>query len=93
MTIKREFWDKYGYNHFPTAQDALNAAVLLAGKKVLMFNGDHFSIYRFGDFPSDYKADDTQYNVFKTASVRKGWKIVALVIGKQLIPIYEPNAK
>lgn len=94
MATKREFWEKYGYNSFSTAQDALNTAGLLAGTKIIMFNGTNFALYKLGpDFKPDYKADDTQYDVFKTAPIREGWKIVAIVPGKKFITIYNPNAK
>ncbi|MEO6908788.1 MAG: hypothetical protein ABI210_12955, partial [Abditibacteriaceae bacterium] len=94
MAMKREFWERYGYNHFSTAQDALNTAGLLAGTKIIIFNGTDFALYRLGpDFKQDYKADDSQYDVFKTATLRKDWKIVAIVPGRKFIAIYDPNAK
>ncbi len=94
MAQKREFWERYGYNRFSTAQDALNTAALLAGTKIIIFNGTNFSLYRLGaGFKQDYKADETQYDVFKTTPVRKDWKIVAIVYGKKFIRIYEPEAR
>lgn len=93
MATKRDFWERYGYNRFSTAQDALNAAGLMAGIKVIIFNGTNFSLYRLGDFKPDYKLGDTQFDVFKSTPIREGWKIVAIVRGKDLIRIYEPNAK
>ena len=92
MAMKTEFWEKYGYNRFSTAQDALNTASLMAGTKVIIFNGSDFALYRLGNFDLDYKADDTQFDVFKTTPIRKDWKIVAIVRGKQFVKIYDPNS-
>lgn len=81
---QRAFWEKYAYNRFATAQDALNASVQLAGTKVLVYNGTNFSIYRVNDLNYDYNASDTKLvDVFKTTPIRKGWKIVALVRGSK----------
>ena len=91
---KREFWEKYGYNRFATAQDALNVAVSLAGTKVLIYNGTNFSLYRVNDLNYDYGASEAKLvEAFKTSPIRKGWKIVALVRGSKFIQIYNPNVK
>ncbi len=96
---KREFWEKYGYNRFATAQDALNVAAVFAGTKVLIYNGTNFSLYRINDLNYDFNASDAKLveaklvEAFKTTPIRKGWKIVALVRGSEFIQIYNPNVK
>ncbi|HEY0076252.1 MAG TPA: hypothetical protein VGB77_19290 [Abditibacteriaceae bacterium] len=90
---QRAFWERFGYNRFSTAQDALNSAVLLAGTKALIYNGTNFSIYRLGNFKSDYQAGDDQFDVFKTTPMPEGWKIVAIVSGAKFIKIYDPNVR
>jgi len=91
---QRAFWEKYGYNRFSTAQDALNVAVCLTGIKVLIHNGTNFSLYRVNDLNYDYgESDDKLVEVLKTTPIRKGWKIAAIVVGKKLIKVNDPNAK
>ena len=91
-TFSREFWNRYAYNRYASAQDAGDAAREVFGTKAIIFNGTNFSIYRL-NFDADYKLDDTQYDVYKTTPIRKGWKIVGLVLVKKYIQIYEPKAK
>ena len=92
---KRAFWEKFGYNRFATAQGAVDASTLLAGTKVIIHNGTSFSIYRLGSFKFDNNPSNskTQFDVFKTTPIRKGLKIVAIVYGRELIKIYDPNVK
>ena len=92
---RRAFWERYAYNSFATAQNAVDASSLLAGTKVIIHNGTSFSIYRLGSFKFDDNPSNskTQFDVFKTTPIRKGWKIVAMVAGKELIKIYDPNVK
>lgn len=92
---RRAFWEKYGYNSFATAQNAVDASSLLAGTKVIIHNGTNFSIYRLGSFKFDDNPSNskTQFDVFKTTPIRKGLKIVAMVYGREIIKIYDPNVK
>ncbi len=85
--------EKYGYNRYSTVQDAGDVATIVPGTKVIVFNGTNFSLYRLGDFKSDYKAGDEKFDVFKTTPMRKGWILVAIVAGSKFIKIYEPKAK
>ncbi len=85
--------EKYGYNRYSTLQDAGDVATIVPGTKIIVFNGNSFSLYRLGDFKSDYKGGDEQFDVFKTTPMRKGWIVVAIVAGSKFIPIYQPKAK
>ena len=89
----RGFWGKFGYNRFSTLQDALNVAGIFAGTKVIIHNGTNFSIYPLGDFQTNSLKSDAQFDVFKTTPIRKGWKIMAIVVGKKLIKVNDPNVK
>ena len=78
------FVARYGYNRYGSAQDAVNAARLSGGaEKVVIFDGTKAVVYRIGDFKIDQTksgaAFEAQFDVFKTAKIRKGWTILAVV--------------
>ena len=78
------FVARYGYNRYGSAQDAVNAARLSGGYgKVVIFDGTKAVVYRLGDFKIDRTksgaAFEAQFDVFKTAKIRKGWTILAVV--------------
>ena len=93
LGVNKDFWEKYGYNRFSVAQRALDISVRIPGTKVIVYNGSNYAIYRINYFP-DYEASDAAYDVFKTAPIRKGWKIIAVLKGSdKLIVINDPNVK
>jgi hypothetical protein len=78
------FVARYGYNRYGSAQDAVNAARLSGGYgNVVIFDGTKAVVYRLGDFKIDRTksgaAFEAQFDVFKTAKIRKGWTILAVV--------------
>lgn len=81
------FVERYGYNRYGSAQDAVNAARLNGtDSDIVIFDGTKISIYRTGNFKIDYSqsgaALDAQFDVFKTAKLRKGLTILAVVVGR-----------
>ena len=81
------FATRYGYNRYGSASDAVNAARLYgSGDKLVIFDGAKAMVYRLGDFKVDYSksgaAFEAQFGVFKTAKLRKGLTILAVVIGR-----------
>jgi hypothetical protein len=81
------FIERYGYNRYGSAQDAINAARLNGtDSDVAIFDGTKISLYRLGAFKIDYSksgaAFDAQFDVFKSAKLRKGLTIVAVVVGR-----------
>ena len=92
------FLNKYGYNRFFDAQTAVNGALLQKTKnKLLIYDGTKISLYKFGNFSPDYNKKgaefDAQFDIFKKAKVRKGWTIIAVVLGQdRAIKINDPVA-
>lgn len=92
------FVERYGYNRYGNAQDAVNAARLYGSDAdIVIFDGSRISLYRLGDFKIDYAksgaAFDAQFDVFKTAKLRKGLTILAVVVGRdKAIKINVPAA-
>jgi hypothetical protein len=90
------FAARYGHNRYSNAQDAVNVARLSSsGNKVVIFDGIHSVVYRMGDFTVNNgltgTAFDRQFDVFKTAKMRKDFKILAVVIGRdKVVKINEP---
>ncbi len=89
---KRQDLEKYGYNRFANAQDAVGVATIIPGTKAIIFNGTNFSLYRIDAFKFDYKAGDARFDVLKTTPMPKGWIIVAVVVGTKIIRIYDPKS-
>lgn len=93
-----KFLNKYGYNRFFDAQTAVNGALLQkTTNKLLIYDGKKISLYKFGNFSPDYNKKgaefDAQFDIFKKARIRKGWTIVAVVLGQdKAIKINDPVA-
>jgi hypothetical protein len=81
------FVERYGYNRYGSAQDAVNAGRLNGtDSDIVIFDGSKISLYRMGNFRIDYSkngaAFDTQFDGFKAAKLRKGLTILAVVVGR-----------
>jgi hypothetical protein len=93
------FLVKYGTNRFNDAQQAVNAALLQKTKyKLVIYDGQKIAIYEFGNFQPylDLKgaAFEAQFDVFKKAKLRKGWTVIAVVLGQaQVIKISDPAGR
>jgi hypothetical protein len=84
------FLAKYGTNRFNDAQQAVNAALLQKAKyKLVIYDEQKIAIYEFGNFQPylDLKgaAFEAQFDVFKKAKLRKGWTIIAVVLGQDRV--------